>query len=260
MLAKHQGGILADPSHPEAPEQRPPSDRFLRRSFDDLINPAWFRDPVAIKTSWKPLRWGSADFKDRTLLRVRPTRLEFRPNAAFFTSLFILSVLLIFCPLSIAFVDMLTPDPPSFASLPSPPRSTGEILLTIEPLILGALGWYAFHGTRPIVFDKDVGRSWRCWKPRLRGQEISRCSEEIPLDRIHALQIIPKISYRLIGRPNMFLSLELNLVLRDGQRMNVLNHKSIDLALSEAETLADFLGVPLWDAARILAQHGMLYD
>jgi hypothetical protein len=42
------------------------------------------------------------------------------------------------------------------------------------------------------------------------------------------------------------MSYELNLVLKDGRRINVVDHGGADKIRTDAATLADFLGVPVW--------------
>ena len=52
----------------------------------------------------------------------------------------------------------------------------------------------------------------------------------------------------LIGSPNS--SYELNLVLQDGERLNVVDHGSFDVLREDAAKLGEFLGVPVWDVLR----------
>ena len=50
------------------------------------------------------------------------------------------------------------------------------------------------------------------------------------------------------GGSSRYYSYELNLVLKDGTRLNVVDHGGKSLLNANAETLAQFLNVPVWDA------------
>jgi hypothetical protein len=50
------------------------------------------------------------------------------------------------------------------------------------------------------------------------------------------------------GNKNSYYSYELNLVLDDGSRINVVDHGNLDRLRSDAQTLSRFLDKPVWDA------------
>ena len=50
------------------------------------------------------------------------------------------------------------------------------------------------------------------------------------------------------GSESSYDSYELNAVLEDASRVLVVDHGNRDQLVSDAEVLAAFLGVPLWDA------------
>ena len=45
-----------------------------------------------------------------------------------------------------------------------------------------------------------------------------------------------------------FYSYEINLVLKNGRRVNVADHGDLDSLRADADMLANFLEVPVWDA------------
>ena len=47
-----------------------------------------------------------------------------------------------------------------------------------------------------------------------------------------------------------FNSHEVNLVLKDGSRINVFDHAMEDIIRHDARLLSKYLGVPVWDALR----------
>ncbi len=65
----------------------------------------------------------------------------------------------------------------------------------------------------------------------------------VPFDEIVALQILSEMCRPAKDSP--FLSYELNLVLKDNRRINVVDHSDRTQLRSDAETLAEFLKVPL---------------
>jgi len=66
-----------------------------------------------------------------------------------------------------------------------------------------------------------------------------------PLDQVHALQLV---SEYCSGNKSSYYSYELNLVLKDGRRVNVIDHGNINRIRQDAQTLSNFLGKPVWNA------------
>jgi hypothetical protein len=52
------------------------------------------------------------------------------------------------------------------------------------------------------------------------------------------------------GSKNSYYSYELNLVLDDGSRINVVDHGNLERLRSDANALSQFLDKPVWDATR----------
>ena len=65
------------------------------------------------------------------------------------------------------------------------------------------------------------------------------------LDDIHAIQLI---SEYISGKKSSYYSYELNLVLKDASRINVIDHGNDSTISSNAKVLSRFLDVPVWDA------------
>lgn len=66
----------------------------------------------------------------------------------------------------------------------------------------------------------------------------------IPFSQIHALQIVSEF---ISGKYNNYKSYELNLVLKDATRVNIVDHKDIEQIRIDAQKTSIFLGVPVWD-------------
>ena len=68
----------------------------------------------------------------------------------------------------------------------------------------------------------------------------------IPFDEIHALQIVSK-SCAL--RAYAYVSSELNLILKDGARHNIIDHQHHKSIRSDAQQLSTALRIPIWDVS-----------
>jgi hypothetical protein len=78
----------------------------------------------------------------------------------------------------------------------------------------------------------------------LDGADLQIGKTPVPRTECAALQICSKlITSRRIGG---FTGYELNLVLKDGQRLNLMDHGNIHSLAGDGRVLADELGLPLW--------------
>ncbi|MDP8236930.1 MAG: hypothetical protein P9M08_11145 [Candidatus Erginobacter occultus] len=202
-----------------------------------VFDPGVFSDAVAEKTDWTPLKPGGTNFATHRLLR-EGDRLEFKisPGARIFSLVFLLSGL----GLVAGFVvPMISREPFSFRE-----QDIGGLV----GVVFAVVGWFLHrHFNRPVVFDRRSGYFWKGRIPpdQLVSREARK--DSCPLKEIHALQVIAE---RVRGDKSSYWSYELNLVLKDGRRLNVVDHGSIEVIRTDAAAAADFLQVPLWDAAR----------
>ena len=96
-----------------------------------------------------------------------------------------------------------------------------------------------FRLSQPMVFDRQRGYFWRGLKGNVAPTQIIRGAK--PLARIHALQVL---SGR--GQYNTDSNCELNLVMSDSSRINVMEHTCLVILSEDARKLAKFLEVPIW--------------
>jgi hypothetical protein len=200
-------------------------------------DPSRFDDPLALQTSWKPAKGGGTNFRTHRLVVVSTQRLEFRSSLG--GKLFCLVFLLTGLGILIGF--------PAYRII------HGTSLLNFETAFLvmfglvfstvGGLMLYFF--TMPSVFDKR----WEYFCKGRKNPEMvydkRRLKHYAKLDDIHALQLISEYCR---GDKSSYYSYELNLVLEDGSRINVVDHGDKKKLQADANTLADFLTVPVWDA------------
>ena len=121
---------------------------------------------------------------------------------------------------------------------------------TLVPILVGAvftivgacLYWF---GTVPRVFDQRLAAFWRGRRELTPMELVARGNSSAPLSSIHALQLL---SEYISGSKNSYTSYELNLVLNDGSRINVVDHGNLERLRSDANRLSQFLDKPVWDA------------
>jgi hypothetical protein len=204
-------------------------------------DPSVLGDPLAERTDWAPAKGGGASFGTHKLVPVGSFRLEFRPTggALAFYGVFLVAGVATLVGMSIV----------GFSGGASP-LADGRVLPLMVPTIVGLVftvagGGMLRWGSAPIVFDKSRGAYWR---GRVAPHEMSNRhghKETADLDEIHALQLI---SERCTSKDSSYYSYELNLVLHDATRINVVDHGNKNALQEDAETLGAFLGIPIWDA------------
>jgi len=216
-----------------------------RQAARGLVDPAVFNDPLALRTDWFPKSPGGSNFKTHQLRRVHGQRLEFRASAGMWA----FCMVFFFVGLGVmAFGVRHLAQGGAFFS--------GE---TLAPLLFGGLFGGAgmlMHrvGLTPVVFDPGHGYFWRGRKSPDRVIDPSGLKNCAPFSRIHALQIIPeRITSSGKGGSRSYLSYELNLVLTDGSRLNVIDHGNLDALRRDAGEIAAMLGKPVWDATGHMA-------
>lgn len=190
-------------------------------------------DPVARRTSWHPCKSGGTNFRTHRLVQVSPDRLEMKVTAGMvlFTGVFILFG-------SAALIGGL------FAMREEGPGFL--ILLAFGAVFAGVGGFFLRSASCPIVFDRRKGSFWRGRKEPDQVFDKASLKTCVPLENIHALQII---SEYVSGNKSSYHSYELNLVLKDAGRVNVVDHGNLERLRTDAAQLSAFLGVPVWDAA-----------
>ena len=213
------------------------------------FDPSQFGDPVAMQTDWTYTTKGiiaGTDFQTHKLAKVDSSRLEFRATAValLFYLLFLVGGVVAF--FTILYKLFLSG---GFSFI------TGKIVriiiaVVITPLfaIIELISWGMFYsGTTPIVFDNLSGLFWKGRKTPNEVFSENPLTEFAKLKDIHALQLISK--YFRGGRSSYYCY-ELNLVLQNGKRINVVAHGNEDKLREDTGTLSTFLGKPVWDAIK----------
>ncbi len=202
-----------------------------------IFDPSCLGDPLAMQTDWTPAKKGGANFRTHKLVQENTSRLEFRASfgAKLFYLIFLLAGLGVMIGVSAYHL------------------SSGEFrfeLGTVFPIIFGLLfavagGCMFYFGTAPIVFDKLNGFFWKGRQSPEHVFDKKTLKHFAELEEIHALQLI---SERCRGDKSTYYSYELNLVLEDSRRINVVDHGNAAKLREDTATLSEFLDKPIWDA------------
>lgn len=215
---------------------------YLRRrwrgsSSNTTFDPSQLDDPIAARTEWAPARRGGASFRTRHLVEIDSHRLEFRASAVavlFYVLFLVMGVvaLVVFFAITFAFGE--------------PSRR----IFILIPLVVGAGfvcvgGGGLYFGTAPLVFDKRMGLFWRGRRTPSSALDRGSAKDCVFLEDIHALQLISEYCR---GENTSYYSYELNLVLEDGKRINVVDHGDQLWLQVDAGRLSSFLNKPVWDA------------
>ena len=96
-----------------------------------------------------------------------------------------------------------------------------------------------FQFFKPIVFSKSINVYYKGYSSKKESKHT------IPLHTIAALQIIGE---RVKSSKSFYTSFELNLVLDDASRLNVIDHGNLSAIIEDADILAHYLNIPIWHA------------
>jgi hypothetical protein len=189
-----------------------------------ILNPKNFKDPVAQKTEWTPIfKESNGNFKIKRLSQVGETRVEFKSPAS--SRVIYRNCALIGLAALAAMVI----------------TKNGSIVIRVLALFAALVGcWGLYMQSQPIGFNKTSG----VFK---RGRK-----QTVKFDDIYALQLISRVVQVKTppkGELQKINTYELNLVLNDGSRVNVVAHGGSKEIREDGDTISNFINKPLWDAA-----------
>ena len=204
----------------------------------ERFDPSRFNDPIAEQTGWGPVKDGGTNFRTHKLSKTSEWQINFKPTigAILFASIFLI------IGLSVIGFSIIT-------------NLRGEWYIRAFFFLFGLIfasvgGGLIYKYTSPITFDKQSGAFWKGRKSPAQMDNTEKIKECVWISNIHALQIISEYcsSSSSNGSSRSYRSYELNLVMNDAKRINVIDHGNYAKLRKDAETLADFLGIPLWDS------------
>ena len=211
--------------------------KVVGHTAEEKVDPWSFNDPVAVKTEWTPLSPSGANFRTHKLVMVDSNRLEFRSTIGM--KLFSLIFFIVGVAMVVYFFHEFFPfKHPDFGIKDSLP-------LLIGALFGGVGGYLIYESIRPCVFDKNKGYFWKGNISIDENNSNQKNKNFCKLDDIYALQTISELCK---GNKSSYYSYELNVVLSDGQRLNIEDHGNDSWIKRDANKLAEFLNVPVWNA------------
>ena len=185
----------------------------------ELLDLSIFGDELAFKTSWDPVVRGGNGMCTHELQKTPPhlsgDLLSFKVS---FSTIFI-SAIVSLCGLGWLF----------FSAIPS--ENPRAIFLSLVFVGAGVLCWW-FTKKAESVFDRSSRR-------------LSMGGKSYNLDQVCAIQLIRELVHE---RRSFFISYELNLVCANAERICIVDHGSLRTIRKDAELLADYLSIPVWDA------------
>lgn len=213
-------------------------------SFEAKLNS--FNDDLAKEIEWKSLNKGSSNFKNRYLSHKVTGDIAFKPTifSIIFGSVFLFAGLLIIYFLSqlkyFPISEVLT-NPISairiFFQLLQQSVYSEEIYILLFGLVFFLVGLFLLY-----AFVKPIGFSSR-GKYFYKGFSFLK-HKIISFNDIHAIQILSSLNR---GSNSSYMTYEVNLVLNNKERVNIVTHPNSETAKNNADELSSFLSVPVWD-------------
>jgi hypothetical protein len=201
------------------------------------VNPEKFNDPVALQTEWKGVKVKSGG-ASTALVQMDENRLVYKPSIAGY----VMGVIFIIAGIFISWLYFfMSGDKPWF--------------LLLTGVIFALSGVFIFiQASTPIVFDKSTRMFYKGRKqPKIPDTTDSK--HTVSFNDIHAIQLLTRLessssvdnSGNQSRRTRYYRVYEMNLVKHDGKRKYVNTFGKDDLARHDANIIADFIGVPVWD-------------
>jgi len=210
-----------------------------QKKVAESIDPELFNHPLAMQVEWHPIKGGGANFQTHRLDSSNPDFLVFKATkgAYLFSGIFIFFGLLgMLIPILIFFTEGL--------------KDWGLVLFAVffGGIFLSAGVLMFYFMTTPRNFDTFYG----CY---YKGRKKPEHSFGLSSDKKHALTYLSEVKAiqvlreRIRSKNTSYYSYEINLVLADASRINVIDHGKHAAVVNDAEVLATTLGVPLWDGS-----------
>jgi len=214
-------------------------DFLFNSANQEKFRPSSLQDDFAMEVSWNPLIDGGTNFRTHKAVKMHYKRIEFKKTLLMHIFPWFFIIIPIFVLFRIGILDVQSFENFTFTD------HYIEILIS-SGFFLAAV-FFMLRYRKPIVFDQSFGYFWK-GKYDPRAMSIDNKKEYIKLDDIYALQILKEWNN---GSKNSsgYNSYELNLILKNKERVNVIDHGAINSLKKDALMISEFLNVPLWDAS-----------
>ncbi|SDH49967.1 hypothetical protein [Winogradskyella thalassocola] len=193
-------------------------------------------DTIESKVSTSPLKTGGASFKTNVLIQENPSKLIYKPSlgAALFSFIFLA------VGLGVLFYALFPLFQSHIESVSIP-----WFLILFGLIFSGAGGFLFYIFYKPRVFDKQQGLYYTTYAFKNHRSKRKASEDYLFLKSIIAIQIIGE---HVKSDDGSYKSFELNLILDDASRKNVVDHGNLKSIINDAEILSEFLNIPIWHA------------
>lgn len=211
---------------------------YINNIDDNIVKSAWF---------WA-IKWWWANFKTHTMINDNLWNIIFKAQLWFVMIFLIAFWIPIFVSISWIISDIIW----------------WNFILDIENLskylwsiIISLLFWLPAWGIYFLMINSFIFdfQNWYFYNKRFQNKLYFYLNDDkykekiIQLKEIHALQIV---SERVSWKNSSYTSYELNLILKDSRRINVIDHWNINQLRKDTEELAMKLWVKVYDITNIL--------
>lgn len=211
-------------------------DEMIRKNNENPDNIEFkVGDDVIDVVSWKPKMKGGTNFKSHKLYERGRSRLEFK-TSPFVKIMAIITFIIFVSVLYLYITDGVKHDIA---------EAMGIITFFAGLMFVISLLWYLIFSI-PIIFDKSEGYFRKSKKSVRELGNVIDNKRYIKLSEIYAIQVLSEYIERVNRKSKSYYSYEINLVLKDATRVNVVDHGNKTSALRDSDKLSKFLGVPLW--------------
>jgi len=212
--------------------------KFVKKATQvESFDASRFNDPMALQIEWTPAKPGGSSFRTHKLVKDGYNIIRFEPTigARIFSGIFVITGVGV----------MILGAFGIFSETGSAAVSDFLFFIPFGLIFAGAGGFIYYKYSKPIVFDKLTGNYWKGFKEPDHNVVISPDKNSCRLSDIHAIQLL---SEYIKSDKSSYYSYELNLVLNDGTRLNVIDHGNKNSIREDALILSNYLGKPVWDA------------
>jgi len=171
---------------------------------------------------WEPLKGGGTNFKTHKLVFPDKDSIKFTgtTGAYLFGLVFLIPGLIIFLVGGIQW----------------------SILTTLFGLVFAISGLFIIDSfSIPAMFNKRIGLYWKSRQTLFSSIFTDKEAFSVNLEDIEAVQLLPE---HVSSSDGSYYSYEINLILANKERLNVVDHGHKESALKDANYLAEFLDVP----------------
>ncbi|WP_299126187.1 hypothetical protein [uncultured Winogradskyella sp.] len=209
---------------------------FHREVIEARKNTVEDNNDIKSQVSTSPLSSGGASFKTHVLIRESSSKLVYKPSIGVAIFCFIFLAV----GLGVLFFNTIHLFKSNFDF------EMVNWFLIIFGLIFSSVGGFMFYSFyKPRVFDKQLGFYYKAYKPEIHNRKNNISKSHVLLKSIIAIQLIGE---HIKSDKGSYKSFELNLVLDDASRKNVVDHGSLKSIIDDAQILSDFLYIPIWHA------------